>query len=216
MVSKLKNISLRKLYIICVAVTLAALIGVFLLVMNGSRQVAPLYELTVKGLSADTPQEAQMICRADSSYYRSVIEPYSDCCWVWTGDERLYVVRTAALNVDPQTDKSTGFTYVRFKDMHGVRHSGYIIDPTVEANEIARVKITNAEDFNIDNVSMSIRDSIRKNVLKYENAVYVWEKGQDFVYVLKEDAVTKVEDNICSFTDDGDTLHVGFMLDVRI
>ena len=213
---KLNNIPPKKLYIICAAVTVTVLLLVLALVIHANLTTAPLYEITVRGLAAETPQDAQAVCRADCEYYRSVIGPHKNCCWVWCGNDKLYIIRYSALKIDPDTDSVTGFTRVNFKDRGGRRLTGHIIDPTAEPVEIARVRITDSEKFSLDNVSMSVRESIRNGIISYENAVYVWEKGRNFVYALKEDAITALEGHVCTFTDDGDELHVGFLLDTRI
>lgn len=211
-----RDISLKQLCIICAIVTATVLVATFFLILHINHQSAPIYEINVKGLAADTPQDAQAQCRTDHEYYASLLKPHKDCFWVWGEEDRLYALSGKALGINPDSGRSSGFTYVDFRDRRGIKHSGYIIDPTVEPVELARVSIAGSESRNIENVSMSIRDSIRRDILQYENAAYVWEKGQSFVYVLKKDAVTKIEGAVCSFKDDGSTQRVGFLIDTRI
>ena len=205
----------KRFYIICGAVTLAVvliLLGVFL---HQRARVAPVLELTVDGLSADTPAQAQIICRSDNKRYLDYMEGRENCVWVWCGDNVLYLARPKALHVDADSE-NTGFTTVSFRDEHGKIHSGYIIDPTAAPNELGRIGISDAEELSYDSVSMSIRVALKKGDIAYAGAVYLWEKGSSEVIAVQADTYTVIENNLVSFTDDGGNTLVCYVLDTKL
>jgi hypothetical protein len=212
--SKMKKSS-KQVYIICaiaVAVVLCVVFGVHKYKLS---QVAPVYQLKVDGLEATTPAEAQAACRADYRRFADAMEKYTDCAWVWTGKKTLYLVKPEALEVDASAEE-TGFTAVKFLNSKGKELSGYIIDPATEPVELGRIKISDAEEYTFDNVSMTIRVGLRSGDISYENAVYLWEKDTDIVLAVRPDTYKTVEGSIVSFTDDGNVTHTCYVLDTEI
>ena len=112
--------------------------------------------------------------------------------------------------------EETGFTAVKFINASGQERSGYIIDPATEPVELGRIKIDEASEYTYDNVSMTIRTGLRSGEIKYENAVYLWEKDSDLVLAVRPDTYMPVEGNIVSFTDDGNITHTCYILDTEI
>ena len=49
---------------------------------------------------------------------------------------------------------------------------------------------------------MTVRVGLRSGDIKYENAVYLWEKDTDIVLAVRPDTYKTVEGSIVSFTDD--------------
>ncbi len=208
--------SSKRVYIICAVLTLAVLGIVFGIHRYRISQVAPVYQVHVDGLEAATPAEAQAACRADYKRFLEQSEKYPGCTWVWTGKRMLYLVKPEALEIDASAEE-TGFTAVKFINASGKERSGYIIDPATEPVELGRIRIGDkSEEYTYDNVSMTIRTGLRSGEIKYENAVYLWEKDSDLVLAVRPDTYTQVEGNIVSFTDDGNVAHTCYILDTEI
>lgn len=205
----------KKTYLLYGAVTLAVLAVLFILFLYLKSQVAPVYEYTVKGLSAETPAQAQTECRADYKKFASVMKDYEDCSWVWCGKDVLYLVRPSALKVDVSSDE-TNFTAVKFFDSHGNRLRGYIIDPSIAPKELGRIILSPSDEYTFDNVSMTVRVGIRNGEIKYDDAVFLWEKGSAEVIVVRPDTYETVQDNIVSFTDDGNVVRICYVLDTVV
>ncbi len=205
----------KRVYIICAAITLAVLGIIFGIHRYNISQVAPVYQVHVDGLEAETPAEAQAACRADYKRFSEQSEKYPGCAWVWTGKRMLYLVKPDALEIDASAEE-TGFTAVKFINASGKQRSGYIIDPTTEPVELGRIKIDDAGEYTYDNVSMTIRAGLRSGEIKYENAVYLWEKDSNLVLAVRPDTYTAVEGSIVSFTDDGNVTHTCYILDTEI
>lgn len=205
----------KRVYIICAAVTLAVLGVIFGIHRYNISQVAPVYQVHIDGLEAATPAEAQAACRADYKRFAEQSEKYPGCAWVWTGKRMLYLVKPDVLEIDASAEE-TGFTAVKFINASGKERSGYIIDPTTEPVELGRIKIDDAEEYTYDNVSMTIRAGLRSGEIKYENAVYLWEKDSNLVLAVRPDTYTAVEGSIVSFTDDGNVTHTCYILDTEI
>lgn len=215
MPSNYKNRNSKRFYTICIAVTLLAvllLVGVF---FHLRAQVAPVLTLTVEGLKAETPAEAQAMCRADSNSYAKYMKNRDGCSWVWCGEDVLYLVRPEALHIDAKAE-NVGFPAVTFKDEHGASFSGYIIDPTGAPNEIGRIRIDIADEYNYDNVSMSVRVALRNGEISYDGAVYLWEKGSSEVFAARADSYTVIDGNLVSFVDDGGVTRVCYILDTKL
>lgn len=207
--------SQKQVYIICAAVTviiLGALFGVYKYRLS---RVAPVYELRVENLEAQTPAEAQAACRGDYSRFADAMKGHDGCAWVWTGKHKLYLVKPEALEIAASAEE-TGFTAVKFTDANGRQKSGYIIDPATEPVELGRIKIDEADALDYNNVSMTVRAALRSGGISYENAVYLWEKDTDFVLAVRPDTYKIVEGNIVSFTDDGGVTHTCYILDTEI
>ncbi len=205
----------KRVYIICAAVTLAVLGVIFGIHRYNISQVAPVYQVHIDGLEAATPAEAQAACRADYKRFSEQSEKHPGCAWVWTGKRMLYLVKPDVLEIDASAEE-TGFTAVKFINASGKERSGYIIDPTTEPVELGRIKIDDAEEYTYDNVSMTIRAGLRSGEIKYENAVYLWEKDSNLVLAVRPDTYTAVEGSIVSFTDDGNVTHTCYILDTEI
>lgn len=205
----------KQVYIICAVITLAVLCVIFGVYKYKLAQVAPVYQVHVDGLEAATPAEAQAACRADYERFAEENKKYPDCAWVWTGKKMLYLVRPDVLEIDASAEES-GFTAVKFLNADGKERSGYIIDPATAPVELGRIKIDDADEYNYDNVSMTIRVGLRSGEIKYENAVYLWEKDTNLVLAVRPDTYKTVEGSIVSFTDDGNVTHTCFVLDTEI
>lgn len=205
----------KRVYIICAVATLAVLGVIFGIYKHRLAQVAPVYQVHVDGLEASTPSEAQAACRADYGRFAEQSEKYPDCAWVWTGKRMLYLVKPDALELDASAEE-TGFTAVKFKNADGKQRRGYIIDPATAPVELGRIKISDADEYTYDNVSMTVRVGLRSGEIKYENAVYLWEKDTDLVLAVRPDTYKTVEGSIVSFTDDGNVTHTCFVLDTEI
>ena len=87
----------NKVYIICATVAVLALAVIFGLFLSRNRQVAPVYELEVEGLEAETPAEAQAACRGDHERFAEAMEKYGENSWVWCGGKTLYLVESDVL-----------------------------------------------------------------------------------------------------------------------
>ncbi len=205
----------KQVYIICAIVTLAVLAVIFGIHEYKIAQIAPVYQIRVDGLDAATPAEAQAACRAAYTRFAEQSEKHSGCAWVWAGKKTLYLVKPKTLELDASAEE-TGFTAVSFLNASGKRLHGFIIDPATEPVELGRIKISDAKEYNYDNVSMTVRVGLRSGDIKYENAVYLWEKDTDIVLAVRPDTYKKVEGSIVSFTDDGNVTHTCYVLDTEI
>lgn len=119
------------------------------------------------------------------------------------------------MEIDASAEE-TGFTAVSFLNASGKRLHGYIIDPVTAPVELGRIKISDAKEYTYDNVSMTVRVGLRSGDIKYENAVYLWEKDTDLVLAVRPDTYKTVEGSIVSFTDDGNVTHTCYVLDTEI
>ena len=204
-----------KIYIICAAVAVLVLAVIFGLHLYRNSQVAPVYELKVEGLEAETPAEAQAACRGDHERFAEAMEKYGESSWVWCGGKTLYLVKPDALVIDTEAEPSN-FTAVKFKDENRGEKSGYIVDPSIAPKELGRIELGESEEYTFENVSMTVRVGLRNGDIDYENAVYLWEKGSDLVLAVRPDTYETVEGSIVSFTDDGNVTHTCYILDTAI
>ncbi len=205
----------KRFYIICFAATLAVVLVLLVVFLHQRAEVAPVYVLTVEGLEAETPADAQAVCRADNQRYLECMNDRDDCLWVWCGDDKLFLANSDALHIDSKAE-DCGFTAVTFYDENGNKHSGFIIDPTAEPRELGRIQLEEAEEYSFDSVSMSIRVALRNGKIAYENAVYLWEKGSNVVFAVCSDSYTVIENNLVSFVDDGGATRVCYILDTKL
>ncbi len=205
----------KQVYIICAIVTLVILSVMFGMYKHRLSRVAPVLEIRVENLEAQTPAEAQAACRGDYARFAEAMEGHEGCAWVWTGKHKLYLVRPEALEIAASAEE-TGFTAVKFKTANGKTKSGYIIDPATEPVELGRIKVTDAQEINYESVSMTVRVALRSGEISYENAVYLWEKDTDLVLAVRPDTYKTVEGSIVSFTDDGGVTHTCYILDTEI
>lgn len=205
----------NKVYIICATVAVLALAVIFGLFLSRNRQVAPVYELEVEGLEAETPAEAQAACRGDHERFAEAMEKYGENSWVWCGGKTLYLVKSDVLTIDTEAEPSN-FTAVKFKDENHDVKSGYIIDPSIAPKELGRLEISESEEYTFENVSMTVRVGLRSGDISYENAVYLWEKGSNLVLAVRPDTYETVEGSIVNFTDDGNVTHTCYILDTAI
>lgn len=204
----------KRTYIAFAAITLAVLAVVFAVIMQ-SRSKTPVYVLEVNGLDAETPAEAQIECRAEHEKFAKPLQNNTGCAWVWCGDNKLYLVKTTALRINTK-DETQNFTAVTFDGGEGKRLEGYIIEPETPPTELGRIVLTDGEKYNFESVSMSIREGLRSGEISYENAVYLWEKGSTEVIAVRADSYQTVQDNIVSYTDDGNVTHTCYILDTKI
>lgn len=205
----------KQVYIICAIVTLVILGVMFGIYKHRLSRVAPVLEIRVENLEAQSPAEAQAVCRGDYARFAEAMEGHEGCAWVWTGKHKLYLVRPEALEIAASAEE-TGFTAVKFKTANGKTKSGYIIDPATEPVELGRIKVTDAQEINYESVSMTVRVALRSGEISYENAVYLWEKDTDLVLAVRPDTYKTVEGSIVSFTDDGGVTHTCYILDTEI
>ena len=179
----------KQVYIICAIVTLVILGVMFGIYKHRLSQVAPVLEIRVENLEAQTPAEAQAACRGDYTRFAEAMEGHEGCAWVWTGKHKLYLVRPEALE---------------------------IVASAEEPVELGRIKVTDAQEINYESVSMTVRMALRSGEISYENAVYLWEKDTDLVLAVRPDTYKTVEGSIVSFTDDGGVTHTCYILDTEI
>lgn len=212
---KRNSSSSRRVYLICGIVTAALLAVVFGIHSYEISKIAPVYQVKVNGLQAETPAEAQAACRAAYESFTQAAEKYPDCAWVWAGKKTVYLVKPDAVELDA-AEREDGFMAVKFKDAAGKSRTGYVIDPTTPPAELGRIVISSETDYTFDNVSQTIRVGIRSGDINYENAVYLWEKGSDLVLAVRPDSYKTVEGSIVSFTDDGNVTHTCYILDTEI
>lgn len=204
----------KRTYIAFAAITLAVLAVVFAVIMQ-SRSKTPVYVLEVNGLDAETPAEAQIECRAEHEKFAKPLQNNTGCAWVWCGDNKLYLVKTTALRINTK-DETQNFTAVTFDGGEGKRLEGYIIEPETPPTELGRIVLEGGEKYNFESVSMSIREGLRSGEISYENAVYLWEKDSTEVIAVRADSYQTVQDNIVSYTDDGNVTHTCYILDTKI
>lgn len=204
----------KRTYIAFAAITLAVLAVVFAVIMQ-SRSKTPVYVLEVNGLDAETPAEAQIECRAEHEKFAKPLQNNTGCAWVWCGDNKLYLVKTTALRISTK-DETQNFTAVTFDGGEGKRLEGYIIEPETPPTELGRIVLTDGEKYNFESVSMSIREGLRSGEISYENAVYLWEKDSTEVIAVRADSYQTVQDNIVSYTDDGNVTHTCYILDTKV
>ena len=204
----------KRTYIAFAAITLAVLAVVFAVIMQ-SRSKTPVYVLEVNGLDAETPAEAQIECRAEDVKFAKPLQNNTGCAWVWCGDNKLYLVKTTALRINTK-DETQNFTAVTFDGGEGKRLEGYIIEPETPPTELGRIVLEGGEKYNFESVSMSIREGLRSGEISYENAVYLWEKDSTEVIAVRADSYQTVQDNIVSYTDDGNVTHTCYILDTKI
>ncbi len=204
----------KRTYIAFAAITLAVLAVVFAVIMQ-LRSKTPVYVLQVNGLDAETPAEAQIECRAEHGKFAKPQQEYTGCSWVWCGDSKLYLVKTTALRIDTK-DETANFTAVTFDGGEGKRLAGFVIDPAIQPKELGRIVLEGGEKCNFESVSMSIREGLRSGEISYEDAVYLWDKDSTEVIAVRADSYQTVQDNIVSFTDDGNVTHTCYILDTKI
>ena len=200
--------------IACAAITLAVLAVVFALIMH-FRALSPVYTLEVKELDAESPAVAQAECRANHTRFSELLKEHTGTSWVWCGGDKLYLVKTSVLRIN-SGDDTPNFTAVTFDGGKGEHLKGYVIDPATPPRELGRIKLTDGEKYNFESVSMTIRVALKNGDINYKNAVYLWEKDSTEVIVASADSYQTVQDNIVSFTDDGNTTHTCYILDTKI
>ncbi len=181
--------------------TAAVLLAVLVLVLIKASKIAPVCELKVEGLSADTPDEAQAICRADHKKFVKAANGYDDCLWVWCGGDTVYLAETDRLTVCAGT--KAGFTAVKFIDDDGAALKGYIIDPEAEPNELGRISLGESNKYTYEDVGMSIREALRDGSIDFDAAVYLWKIGTNTVFAVREDSYTVIDGTNVMFVDDG-------------
>lgn len=204
----------KRTYIVYAAITLAVLALVFAVIMQ-LRSKTPEYVLEVGGLNAKTPAEAQIECRAEHEKFAKPLQDNTGCAWVWCGDNKLYLVKTTALRINTK-DETQNFAAVSFDGGEGKRLEGYIIRPETPPTELGRIALTGGEKYDYGSISMSVRAGLRSGEISYEDAVYLWEKDSAEVIAARADSYVTVQDNIVSFTDDGNVTHTCFILDTKI
>ncbi len=204
----------KRTYIAFAAITLAVLAVVFAVIMQ-SRSKTPVYVLEVSGLDAKTPAEAQTECRAEHEKFAKPLQDNTGCAWVWCGDNKLYLVKTTALRINTK-DETQNFTAVTFDGGAGKQLEGYIIEPETPPTELGRIELTDGEKYNFESVSMSIRMGLRSGEISFDDAVYLWEKDSTEVIAVRGDSYQTVQDNIVSYTDDGNVTHTCYILDTKI
>ena len=205
----------RRICILAAIVTLAVLAAVFAVTAHKRASIAPVYQMKVAGLAAQTPAEAQAQCRAESGKFEVIEKKYKDVCWVWCENEDLFLVKTSAVQLVGDS-KFKDFTAISFRDRHGNSREGYIVRIDKEGNELGRIALEKAEVYDFESVSMSIRESLRSGKLAFENAVYLWEKGSGEVLAVKPDSYETAADNIVTFADDGGRTRICYILDTKI
>lgn len=203
--NKRKNAKKRRLpqnpYIAYIIMTAAVLLAVLILLLIKAAKVAPVLELEVTGLDANTPADAQAICRADYKKFVKASRGYDDCLWVWCEGSMVYLANADDLEVC--AGGAAGFTRVKFLDDDGTWLKGYIIDPEAAPNELGRISLGESESYNYEDVGMSIREALREGSIDYEGAVYLWKIGTNTVFAVKPDSYTVIDGMNVSFTDDG-------------
>ena len=205
----------RRICITAVIFTLAVLAVIFALIQHQRSSIAPVYEMKVSGLTANTPNEAQAQCRAQSQKFAEIKQKYRGVCWVWCGNENLYLVKSSAAELMADSEFE-GFTEISFRDRRGSTHDGYIISIDAEAKELGRIELEPADEYDFERVSMSIREGLRSGSIAFENAVYLWEKGSAEVLAVRDGSFEIMEENIAAFLDDGGRERVCYILDTGI
>lgn len=196
-----KRRSAKNPYALYIVITVAVLLAVLLLLLIKASIVAPVCEIRIQDLDAETPAEAQAICRADYKKFVKASKDYDDCLWVWCGGKSVYLAKADELNVC--AGGVAGFTRVKFLDDDGTWLKGYVIDPESEPNELGRISLGESESYNYEDVGMSIRVALREGSIDYEGAVYLWKIGTNTVFAVKPDSYTVIDGINVSFTDDG-------------
>lgn len=205
----------KKALIMTIVILLAFGAALLTFVSEITDSIAPVYQMTVKGMHLRTPYEVQAACRADFEDFRSASEEYDDCIWVWCGGSKMFLVKNNALTVCADSNYD-GFTRVQFTNNKLKMIKGYIIDAEKEPNELARIDISNAEDFSFDSVSMSVRVAITDGRISFDDACYLWERGSHTVFAVSKDKIPEDSDGIVTFTDDGGQRHLCRILDTDI
>lgn len=203
--SKRRNIKKRRSgknpYTVYIIGTAAVLLVVLCLLLIKAAKVAPVCEIKIDDLDANTPQEAQAICRADHKKFVRASRGEPNCLWVWCGESTVYLAEADKLRVCAGT--VAGFTMVEFLDDDGSYLKGYIIDPETAPNELGRIKLGKSDSYNYEDVGMSIRVALREGSIDYEDAVYLWKIGTNTVFAVKPDSYTVIDGVNVAFTDDG-------------
>ena len=65
-------------------------------------------------------------------------------------------------------------------------------------------------------ISAGFGGGLRSGEISYEDAVYLWDKDSTEVIAVRADSYQTVQDNIVSFTDDGNVTHTCYILDTKI
>lgn len=196
-----KRRSGKRSYAAYVVLTAAVLLAVLVLVLIKASKIAPVYELDVKGLAAQTPDEAQAICRADYKKFVKAAKGYDGCLWIWCGGSTVYLANSNELELS--SGSVNGFTKVSFLDDDGSILEGYIIEPETAPNELGRISLGESESYSYEDVGMSIREALRDGRLDYEDAVYLWKIGTNTVFAVREGSYAVIDGNSVAFTDDG-------------
>lgn len=207
---------LRRRLIILAAATLGTLLVIFLIIMQIKSQM-PLYMIGINGLDADSPAQAQRVCRESWERFAEIKQEYGDCEFVWCGKNRLYLLRPYALEEIPDKD-NTGFVTVSFFNTSGIKSEGYIIHPELSPRELGIIDLvkTKGMELSFDSVSMSVRVGLREGSVGFDNAVYLWEEGSRKVFAVRAEAVTGETGDCVHFIDDGNTLRECYILDTTI
>ena len=203
----------NRFLLICIAVTLVLLAVILIVLAHQRAQIAPVLELTVDGLTAETPSEVQRLCRSDFERYAELMQKHEDCVWLWCGEDRLCLARQEVLT---KLDVQSGFTQVAYTDKHGDGQTGWIIDPAAAPNELGRISLNDSEEASFDSVSMSVRVALREGKIGFTDAVYLWEEGSSEVLAVNSEAVSDPAGAQISFTDDGGVMRNCYVLDTAL
>ena len=170
----------KQVYIICAIVTLAVLGVIFGIHEYKIAQIAPVYQIRVDGLDAATPAGLRLPAARHIRALPSRARNTRAALGCGQEKRRFTSSNPETLEIDASAEE-TGFTAVSFLNASGKRLHGYIIDPVTAPVELGRIKISDAKEYTYDNVSMTVRVGLRSGDIKYENAVYLWEKDTDLV-----------------------------------
>jgi len=211
-----KKAETMRVYIISIAIALGFVALTYLLVFFVRYSTSPNYLLTVEGLSAQTPSQAQSACRKDNAEYKRLSEEYPDSSFVWCGEDTIYIVKDSRLKIDKSAPKYSGFTSVSFNIDYKTLEHGYIIDPTADPVVAAEIALGESETYNAQLVGMTIRTAMRDGTVNYEDVIYLWQDGSTVVYAVKTEAVTLLDNGYAQFTDDGSVLRFCHVLDTQL
>ena len=206
--------SSKRSYAAYIIITAVVLFAVLIVVLIYTSRIAPVCKLNVKGLSADSPADAQALCRADYAKFKKASEGHEGCVWVWCGKGAVFLTNADDLTIIAGSE--SGFTHVSFIDEDGTEMTDYVIDPESPPNELGRISLSGDGPFNYEDVGMSIRQALRAGELDYDGALYLWKVGTNTVFAVKPDAYTLIDGTQVSFTDDGSQLCFCRILDTDI
>ena len=204
----------RKRLIIWASVTFFVLAVIFCVIM-GIRAKMPMYMISVDGLDASSPAQAQRLCRENYQRFAAMKNEHPNCEFVWCGKNRIYMLLPYALESIPDSE-NTGFDSVRFYSTGGIKTRGYIIRPELPNQELGIIDLVNGNRFDFESVSMSVRVGLRKGEIPFNDAVFIWEKDSKKVFAVKKTAVFGQPGADTQFVDDGGVIRNCVILDTRI